>query len=89
MLASLLSVSLSSRGHHVTRLGVLFAALLGACSRPYDVVIENGRVVDGTGNPWTFADVAIRGDRIVAVLPRGALRDEKGAKDGEARHAAG
>src|SRR5665213_1477184 len=36
---------------------------------PFDVVIANGRVVDGTGNPWYYADVAIRGDRIVAVAP--------------------
>jgi len=40
----------------------------------YDVVIENGRIVDGTGNPWTYGDVGIRGDRIVAVTQRGALR---------------
>ena len=40
----------------------------------YDVVIENGRIVDGTGNPWTYGDVGIRGDRIVAVSQRGALR---------------
>lgn len=36
---------------------------------PYDLVIRNGRVVDGTGNPWRRADVAVRGDRIVAVGP--------------------
>jgi N-acyl-D-amino-acid deacylase len=40
----------------------------------YDIVIENGRIVDGTGNPWTYGDVGIRGDRIAAVTPRGALR---------------
>jgi N-acyl-D-amino-acid deacylase len=40
----------------------------------YDVVIENGRIVDGTGNPWTYGDVGIRGDRIVAVTQPGALR---------------
>jgi N-acyl-D-amino-acid deacylase len=34
---------------------------------PYDVLIENGRIMDGTGNPWYRADVAIRGDRIVAI----------------------
>jgi N-acyl-D-aspartate/D-glutamate deacylase len=34
---------------------------------PFDLVIRNGRVVDGTGNPWFFGDVAIRGDRIVQV----------------------
>ncbi len=36
---------------------------------PFDVVISNGRVVDGTGNPWYYADVGIRGDRITAVAP--------------------
>lgn len=36
---------------------------------PFDVVIVNGRVVDGTGNPWYYADVAIRGDRIAAIAP--------------------
>jgi N-acyl-D-amino-acid deacylase len=64
---------------------VLAAVLASACSRPYDVVIENGRVVDGTGNPWTWADVAIRGDRIVAVVPRGALRNEKAKQRIDAR----
>ena len=34
---------------------------------PYDLVIRNGKIVDGTGNPWFIGDVAIRGDRIVAV----------------------
>jgi N-acyl-D-amino-acid deacylase len=40
---------------------------------PYDLVIRSGRVVDGTGNPWFHAEVAVRGDRIVAVgrLPEG------------------
>ena len=55
---------------------ILLATLLVACSRPYDVIIENGRVVDGTGNPWMYGDVAIIGDRIAVVTPRGALRDE-------------
>jgi N-acyl-D-amino-acid deacylase len=33
----------------------------------FDVLIANGRVVDGTGNPWFRADVGIRGDRIAAI----------------------
>ena len=32
-----------------------------------DLLIRNGRVVDGTGNPWFLGDVAISGKRIVAV----------------------
>lgn len=58
-------------------LALLAAAILTACARPdYDVIIENGRVVDGTGNPWTYADVGIKGDRIATIAPRGALHDK-------------
>lgn len=32
-----------------------------------DVLIRNGRVVDGTGNPWYRADIALRGNRIAAI----------------------
>ncbi|HEY8311203.1 MAG TPA: hypothetical protein VIG47_11640, partial [Gemmatimonadaceae bacterium] len=39
----------------------------------FDVVIVNGKVVDGTGNPWYYADVGIRGDRIAAVAPPHSL----------------
>ena len=40
---------------------------------PYDVVIEGGRVVDGTGGAWFYGDVALRGDRIARVAPAGGL----------------
>jgi dihydroorotase/N-acyl-D-amino-acid deacylase len=40
---------------------------------PYDLVITNGRIVDGTGNAWFWGDVAVRGDRIARVAPRGLL----------------
>jgi N-acyl-D-amino-acid deacylase len=33
----------------------------------FDVVITNGRIVDGTGAPWFRADVGIIGDRIAAI----------------------
>lgn len=39
----------------------------------YDVVITNGRVVDGTGAAWFWGDVGVRGDRIAAIAPRGRL----------------
>src|SRR5215471_4331293 len=32
-----------------------------------DILLRNGRVVDGTGAPWFVGDVAVRGGRIVAV----------------------
>lgn len=43
------------------------APVLKAQTEDYDLVITNGRIVDGTGNPWFYGDVAIRGDRIVKV----------------------
>ncbi|MBV6522040.1 MAG: N-acyl-D-glutamate deacylase [Gemmatimonadaceae bacterium] len=33
----------------------------------YDIVIRNGRVLDGAGNPWIQADVAIRDGRFAAI----------------------
>jgi N-acyl-D-amino-acid deacylase len=35
----------------------------------YDLLIRNGRILDGTGNPWFPADIAIQGGRIVAIGP--------------------
>lgn len=33
----------------------------------FDIVIKNGHILDGTGNPWYSADIGIRGDRIAAI----------------------
>ncbi|MDE2952861.1 MAG: D-aminoacylase [Chloroflexota bacterium] len=33
----------------------------------HDLLIEGGRVIDGAGSPWFWADVAVAGDQIVAV----------------------
>jgi len=46
---------------------VLMTPPLDAQVEAYDLIIMNGRIVDGTGNPWFYGDVAIRGDRIVKV----------------------
>ena len=32
-----------------------------------DLIITNGRIVDGTGNSWYRADLSIKGDRIMEV----------------------
>jgi N-acyl-D-aspartate/D-glutamate deacylase len=49
---------------------------------PFDLVIRNGKVVDGTGNPWYHGDVAVRGDRIAALgrVPAGQARREIDAR---------
>jgi N-acyl-D-aspartate/D-glutamate deacylase len=59
----------------ITRISLVAAVIVGALlghavtgQQPaYDLLIRNGHVVDGTGNPWFAADVAVRGDRIAAV----------------------
>ena len=53
----------------ILALAVALGAILSAQApqSSYDIVILNGRLYDGSGNPWRRADVAIRGDRIVAV----------------------
>src|SRR4029077_9034677 len=33
----------------------------------FDVIIRNGHILDGSGNPWYVADIGIRGDRITAI----------------------
>jgi len=56
------------------------AAPAPASDATYDVIITNGRVVDGSGNAWFYGDVALKGDRIVRVVRRGQLGDAKAAK---------
>jgi PBP4 family serine-type D-alanyl-D-alanine carboxypeptidase len=34
---------------------------------PFDVLIKNGHILDGSGGPWYSADIGIRGDRIAAI----------------------
>ncbi|HSM77960.1 MAG TPA: hypothetical protein VLT57_10060, partial [Bryobacteraceae bacterium] len=53
----------------MTRAGALLVLMASAAAgqTSYDVLIRNGRVLDGSGKPGVMADVAIRGDRIAAV----------------------
>jgi len=48
---------------------MLIAALLllAAANGPYDVVIRNGRIVDGSGSPWYSGDIGIRQGRIARI----------------------
>ncbi|MEM2875426.1 MAG: D-aminoacylase [Candidatus Bathyarchaeia archaeon] len=48
----------------------------------YDLLIKNGRVVDGTGNPWFKADVAVRTGKVVKI---GKLDTSRAAKVIDAR----
>ncbi len=48
----------------------------------FDVLIRNGRVLDGSGNPFFYADVGIDGDEIVAI---GDLSGASGRRELDAR----
>jgi dihydroorotase/N-acyl-D-amino-acid deacylase len=38
-----------------------------AADSPFDLVITNGHIVDGTGSPWYSGDIGIRDGRIAAI----------------------
>src|SRR5580704_12134801 len=46
---------------------VLISPFLHAQHPLFDLIIANGRIVDGAGGPWYYGDVAIKGDTIVAI----------------------
>jgi N-acyl-D-amino-acid deacylase len=48
-------------------LACAFAAVLTMAAAPFDLVIEHGRIIDGTGSPWYAADIGIRDGRIAAI----------------------
>ena len=52
---------------------------------PFDVVIVNGRIVDGTGNPWFYGDIAIANGRIARVAPPGFLANASATRRIDAR----
>ena len=58
---------------------VLLLALtsLHASSAPYDLIIRNGHIIDGTGSPWYSGDIGIRNGRIVAIGFLGAAQAKR------------
>ena len=56
--------------------------------RAFDVVIANGRIVDGTGAPWFRGDIGIRGDRIAAIGALGGCRRHDADRRGQSRRRA-
>src|SRR2546426_10010710 len=48
-------------------IALFLPAFLHAAAAEYDLIIRNGKIVDGSGNPWFYGDVAIKRDRIASV----------------------
>jgi dihydroorotase/N-acyl-D-amino-acid deacylase len=52
---------------HAAVAAIALLVIGAARPAPYDLLLKNGRIVDGTGSPWFVGDVAIRGDAIAKI----------------------
>ena len=43
------------------------ATSTSSAQQTFDVLVQGGRIIDGSGNPWYKADIGIRGERIVSI----------------------
>src|SRR5512139_3541754 len=43
----------------------------------YEIVLANGRIVDGCGNPWFWGDLAIDRGRVIAAGAPGTLKGQR------------
>lgn len=58
-------------------LAAVFVMVMPLAAQERTVLIRNGRVLDGSGNPWIHADVLLRGDRVAAVGHLGDVRADE------------
>lgn len=68
-------------GSLLSRLAGLFLLPVSICQAAgptYDLIIRNGRIVDGTGSPWYAADIAVKNGHIAAI---GALAGATATRD--------
>ncbi len=63
-------------GRRASAIAGLIAILVAASGdtpraqdQPFDLVLRNARIIDGSGSPWYRGEVAIRGDFIVRIAP--------------------
>ena len=60
-------MAITVRSATIVLLGLMAWSPASAQRPVYDLLLKNGRIIDGTGSPWYRADVAIRGDSIVRI----------------------
>lgn len=46
---------------------LLFILVSCQAGRDFDILIKNGKIIDGTGNPWYYGNIGIKGDTIAAI----------------------
>ena len=61
-------------------LALILLASIAPAQDAYDVILSGARIVDGTGNPWFYGDLAISGNRIARIAGAGLL-DSAQAKE--------
>src|SRR5690606_34000168 len=63
--------------HFLIILIVAMLPIVGMAQSFYDIIIRNGKVVDGSGNPWFIADVGVKDGKIVRIGNLGEATAEK------------
>lgn len=53
--------------HRNALLCILLLPLLALGQSGYDIIIRNGKIIDGSGNSWYYADIAVKDGRIAAI----------------------
>src|SRR5271167_4719818 len=56
---------------------LIFCDFARAADAPFDLVITNGHIIDGTGSPWYSGDLGIRNGHIAAIGNLSAARRER------------
>jgi len=51
----------------ISSLTMMMFSLAGCKSGKFDILVKNGKIVDGTGNPWFYGDIGIIGDTIAEI----------------------
>ncbi len=46
---------------------ILLFPLLATAQEPFDILIKNGKIIDGSGNNWYYSDLAIKNGKIVQI----------------------
>jgi N-acyl-D-amino-acid deacylase len=62
------------------------AGLPPSSGASYDIIVERGRIIDGSGNAWFYGDLAIAGDRIARITPPGRLANARAKQRIDARN---
>ncbi|HEX3878303.1 MAG TPA: D-aminoacylase [Bryobacteraceae bacterium] len=65
--ATWLIISPGGAADYTAGMPLLPLLLFAATISPYDLVVRNGHIIDGTGSPWYAADIGIRAGKIAAI----------------------